>query len=176
MFILFLLLNTPEECSKAEALYYQYRKLMKYLAKRILEKDELAEEAVHDAIIRVMENLHRIDEVESEETKAFIVAITKNIAIDLLRKEKRQAAANIDDHLHLLKANTTVLETVYVHDLMEKVLQLPVTLREPLELYLYFDLSGREIAKKLGISEANVRKRLQRARKILAEEKEGAMQ
>ena len=78
--------------------------------------------------------------------------------------------------MHLLKSKTTVLETVYVRNLLKKILQLPPELREPLELYIYFNLSGKEIAEKLKISEANVRKRLERARKILVEEKEGTQQ
>ena len=51
--------------------------------------------------------------------------------------------------------------------LMHAIQNLPETLRQPLLLRFYYDLSYSEIANRLGLSEATVRKRIQLARDIL---------
>ena len=47
------MLDTPEEKSKFELLYKEYRSTMFNLAKRILKDNYLAEDAVHNAFFEV---------------------------------------------------------------------------------------------------------------------------
>ncbi len=51
--------------------------------------------------------------------------------------------------------------------LMQAIHELPETLRQPLLLRFYYDLSYSEIAKRLGLTEVTVRKRVQLARDIV---------
>lgn len=47
------LLDTEEEKTKFERLYYEYRAVMKYKALEILKDEYLAEDAVHEAFIKL---------------------------------------------------------------------------------------------------------------------------
>ena len=47
------LVDTEEEKSKLENLYYEYKALMKYIAFNILGDNGLAEDAVHEAFIKL---------------------------------------------------------------------------------------------------------------------------
>lgn len=51
------MMDTQEEKSKFEELYYQYRKLMHWRAKQILTDDMLAEDAVHEAFIKIIRHM-----------------------------------------------------------------------------------------------------------------------
>ena len=50
MLIYLQMIDTPEERSKFELLYREYRGLMFHVANRILENDQDAEDAVHQAL------------------------------------------------------------------------------------------------------------------------------
>ena len=53
------MLDTQEEKSKFEEIYIQYRKLMFVCAKSILKDDALAEDAVHNAFIKIIRHLQK---------------------------------------------------------------------------------------------------------------------
>ena len=63
----------PGGKSKFEELYYQYRKLMHWRAKQILNDDMLAEDAVHEAFIKIIRHMNKISEVKCNKTKCFVV-------------------------------------------------------------------------------------------------------
>lgn len=50
-------LDTQEERTKFEDIYKKYGKLMKYVAYNILRDDSLAEDAVHNAFLKLMKYL-----------------------------------------------------------------------------------------------------------------------
>ena len=166
------MLETEEERSKAERIYRRYKKLMKYIALQILGQEEAAEDAVHDAMVRLMENLSCIKAEGTREEKAFVAIVTQHIAMDLLQKEKVRVAEDITGYLHRLSGQGSVLQTAYVNELLERIVALPETLREPLELSVYLGLNSRQIARVLNISEEAARKRIQRARDYLEKEEE----
>lgn len=91
-------LDTTEERSKFEELYIKYGKLMKYVAYNILCDDALAEDAVHNAFLKLMKYLNKIDEVNCHKTKSFIVIVTESVSKDMYMKRKREATVNIDDN------------------------------------------------------------------------------
>ena len=71
------LIETQEDKSKFEELYYHYRKNMYLCAKRILKNEILAEDAVHDAFIRIIKYLKEIEDVRSDQTKNLIIVIVE---------------------------------------------------------------------------------------------------
>ena len=64
---------------------------------------------------------------------------------------------------------TLTFETKEDSTLFETVMELPEKFRVAIHLFYYEDLSVKEIAKVLKISESNVKVRLSRGRKILKE-------
>ncbi len=165
------LVDTPEEKSKIERLYYQYRKLMKYMALKILQQEDTAEDIVQDAFVLLIENLNRIDDIYSNRTKAFIYVIVRNVALNYIKKQKRRTIVAIEDHISRLFIDEDVFGEIYANEWVNLINGLATIYRDVLQLKVQYELSNKEIAKILGVSEATVRKRLERARKLLLEKR-----
>ena len=91
------LIETEEEKNRFEELYNKYRKLMKYTAINILKDEYLAEDAVHNAFLKIIDHLDKIEDISCHKTVSFIVIITRNTSLDMYSKRKRQSTLNIDD-------------------------------------------------------------------------------
>lgn len=163
------LIDTDEEKQKFIVFYEQYRKLMFYIAKEILKEDQLSEDAVQEAFLRIAKNFHKIGSVTSHKTKAFAVIITRNAAIDVYNKEKKIVEIN----QYLSESIETDCESFTENTSYEKllgyILELPEIYRDVLYLNLVYDYQFNEIANLLGISAENARKRAQRGKRILQE-------
>ena len=169
--LLFLLslVDSPEDKKKEEKLYYKYRTLMKYIAMKMLHNEDMAEDAVGDALVSLIENLEKIDEVESVDTKSFIYIVIRNASLNRYNKSTRHPTENIDDFIEYQIDDTDVFEDVYLNDYFQCFAKLPPIYRDVMELKTYYDMSTKEIASVLHISVDSVRKRIERARKILKE-------
>ncbi len=91
MLVLYLSLLDGEDEGKFERLYYKYRRLMFTCAKEILKDDVLAEDAVHEAFLRLTKHMKGIDEVKCNKTLRFVVIVVESAAKDIYRKKKGSA-------------------------------------------------------------------------------------
>ena len=159
MLIYIQMINGPEEKDKFERLYLKYRDLMFYIANKILQNQQDAEDAVHAAFLSIAENMEKVFTPDCPKTKGYIVTITENKAIDLYRKKKRHPKV-------LLLEETAGLEVSYEgsHTIARCFSILPARDRDILMLKYRYGYTAREIAKMLNISEANANKRIQRAK------------
>ena len=78
--------------SRFEELYITYRKLMFYVAKGILGNDQDAEDAVHDAFLAIAKNFDKISTDDRHKTKAFVVIVVENKAINIYHHKKRRSS------------------------------------------------------------------------------------
>jgi len=163
------LINTTDDKKKFENLYYEYRTLMKYIANGILKDEYLAEDAVHEAFLKLTRYLNKIDDIKCPRTKTFIVIIIRSVSLDILKKEKRIKTTDIEEISNIPAVTNDFLENIEVEELVSKIKSLPDTYRDILELKAYYNLSDKEIADILKISLSAARKRLQRARAALKE-------
>lgn len=164
------LLDTEEEKSRFRQIYEKYRLLMWKVANDILKDNDLAEDAVHEAFIRIAKNFHKIDEVYSPRTKNFAVVIVRNVSLTMLKKEKRMKADEFDEQLHgsaEKSVDESVFESFEKGALSYAVQSLPEIYRDLLYLRFYNELSMSEAASVLGITEEAAKKRSQRAVKML---------
>ena len=74
-------------------LYHQYKQLMFYVARDYFHKESAIEDAVQEAVIRIIKNFSKIGEINCPQTKHFIVIVIRSTCIDLLRTGKREGAA-----------------------------------------------------------------------------------
>jgi RNA polymerase sigma-70 factor, ECF subfamily len=167
------LLDTNEDKVKFEQLYLEYRYVMLYVARQILHDDMLAEDAVHEAFLILLKNLDKIDEVTCKKTKAYIVIIAKNKAIDMLRHNRHEAICadpveNIEDPT--FQPEDILINKETLQQLKTCLSSLDETYRIVLELRYFCELSPVEIAESLDITRENVDVRLYRAKKLLYKE------
>lgn len=159
------LADTPEDKSRIEEIYHQYKKLIYHIAYSKLQKQELAEDAVHDVMLAVIGSIKKLQDRSGEEVKAFICLVSRNVAVDLLRKEHRRAAESLEDLS--LAGGTDPQERLDAQALADRIAALPEIYRDVLELTAYFGFSAKEASALLKITPATARKRLERARALL---------
>lgn len=179
------LLETEEELQKFTQLYETYRKLMHWTAEKILHDEHLAEDAVHEAFLRIIQNFHQIREIPCPKTRSFVVIIVRNVALNMQKKRKREEKETFreilpeestdfrEDALRHAIDNISygfdeTIDEIYRNEIMAAVLSMPDVSKEILLLYGYVGYSVRDIAKYLKITEATAYKRLHRARNALA--------
>jgi RNA polymerase sigma-70 factor (ECF subfamily) len=164
------LMDSADDKSKFERVYQSYKGLMFYTANRILNNPQDAEDAVHTAFVKIAENISKIQEAVCPKTKVFVVTIVENTAIDLYRKKKR---LNIIDFPEGLPEAPVDLDGGTM--LAACMARLPVRYRQVLLLKYSYGFSNKELAKLLGVTEANAIKLGQRAKEKFQEicEEEG---
>lgn len=172
MLMYLAMIDSPEDQSKFEKVYNAYKGLMFYVANRILGNEQDAEDAVHNAFIKIAENIQKIGDAVCPKTQSYVVTIVENKAIDLCRANRRRKEASYIDDI-----SGIIVETQDAHGLEYCILRLPARYREVILLKYYHGFSCKEIAKQLGISEANAIKLDQRAKRKLQQicEEEGVL-
>ena len=164
------LIDEPQEQEAFTRLYLKYRKLMHYAARKILGNDMLAEEATHEAFIRIAKNFSKVGEIDSPATKRFVVVITENVAKTIWNKEYKHRSVNFDvndEQINVLNSGNVIDEKLDKDSIVTDILELPKKQRDTLYLYAIYGYSYKEIANLLGISEMAVRKNVERGRKTL---------
>lgn len=166
------ILDTEEEKTEFERLYNAQRNVMYHIAYSKLSNAHDAEDAVSEAFLRCAKNFSRILEVPCNKRGAFLDVIVRNVAIDMFKKNC-SAPDDIDDYsLMADKApdtEETAVGNISRDELIEKIRAMPETLRDTLSLSAFCDMTNKEIADFLGVSENTVAQRLFRARKIISE-------
>lgn len=162
MMIYLQMLDTPEERSRFEQLYRMYRSLMFYAANEILHNEQDAEDAVHQAFLKIAGHMEKIEDPECPKARGFVVTVVENKAIDLYRKRKRSQTVELDD---LLPGVPAVYEGESL--LAACILKLPARYREVILLRYHQGYSVKEMASLLGLSFAAASKLDQRAKSRL---------
>lgn len=161
--------SSADERDKFEFLYTRYKKLLLHKAYDILKDYALAEDAVSEAYIRVYKNLHKVGDPASGRTAAFLVTIVKNVALTLRAAGSRMPVEEYDETVaDTFDLEESALATLGSQRIYAAVERLDEELRAAFLLRYAYDCSGKELARLLGTTEANVRVRLHRARKKLA--------
>lgn len=171
MLIYLSLLDSREDKNKFTQLYNTYRYTMLYTADSILQDKGLAEDAVHDAFLRIAKNLHKTGAVDSPRTKAFVVIIVRNIALTMAKRRGRNLLFEDENMINSVAddSNDRDFDRMNYEDMLAAVRNLPVTYRDVLYLNVVEGYSTKEISQMLEISVEAVKKRLQRGRRLLIE-------
>lgn len=176
LFIFFTL--DADDSEFIDTLFAQQRSNMYDTSLRILGSEQDAQDAIGDAFLKITENIKHIQKLPCHKTVPYCVIIVKSCCMTILRRRKKvlpmepeQEEQIADDCLTIEEAYFKGEDAALVTSLMAK---LSPADRQQLRLHYMEDLSYREMAELLNISEATVRKReqraLQRLRKLYAEE------
>ena len=172
MMIYLQMIDTPEERSKFEQLYLEYRGLMFHVANNILHHEQDAEDMVHQAFLKVAEHIEKIGDPKCPKTRGYLVTIVENKAIDLYRRRQRRRVVELSDELPGVAAVYEGENTLTIC-----ILKLPARYREVILLRYFQGYSVKEVAAVLGLSVAAASKLDQRAKNRLKDlyEKEGKL-
>lgn len=153
-----------------EACYRLYEQKMYQAAYRILQDNGWAEDAVQEAFLKLMKGRVCFENPESEECKKYLITVIKHSAIDIYNKKKREQKiicfTDEENYKRQAAASDSGEED---RDVRELISGLEPKYYAVVEALAVQKLSVKEASGKLGISEANVRKRFERAKKMLRE-------
>lgn len=137
----------------------EQEKAMYRLAMGILGNSEDAADAAQEAILTAYQKLPTLRRKES--FRPWLMRILTNECYAILRRRRKVVSLDEISHLPAVSGGEENLQ------LWQAVCGLNQQLRAVVVLYYYDGFSGKEIGTILGITEANVKTRLSRARKHL---------
>lgn len=139
----------------------------------ITRKWDLADDITQEVFIKVFRNLHNFRRDAS--VKTWLLTITRNTAIDFQRSAFFRKVTLTDwfsEQGDRRSAEQDVIERLAVNDMWKLVLRLPAKYREAIILFAHYQLSMKEMADVLGVTEGTVKSRLFHARQKLSKLKE----
>lgn len=152
-------------------LYEQYRFLMLHIAYKILGNLALAEEAVQDALLKILIHIDDVKEISCHETKSWVVLITKRTSLNKLKYEQMrdhkmpEVWDQASDPAESLE--NAVIRNLKVKEVLEELKAIDEKYSELLILRYYYGYTDSKLASHFGISPEVVRKRCERGKKLL---------
>jgi RNA polymerase sigma factor (sigma-70 family) len=139
----------------------------------ITRKWDLADDITQEVFIKVYRNMHAFRRDAS--VKTWLLTITRNTAIDYQRSaffRKVTLSDWLEERGERRSVESEAMEKWAVNDMWRMVLKLPVKYREAIILFAHYQLSMKEMADVLGVTEGTVKSRLFHARQKLSKIKE----
>lgn len=151
-----------------EEVFQEYGNMLYRIAFVMMKNAFDAEDIVQDTLIKYLECRKHFE--TEEYRKAWLIRVDINLCKNRLRFYKNHPKISVEQLSRYYESKKDT-------EVMDALLLLPQKCREVMLLHYVEGYQGREIAKMLTLSEAAVRKRLERGRKKLGEllEKEGAL-
>ena len=163
---------TRDERAFFDEVYHDSFPVLYRVVRRITMDEDIAEEICHEAFIRFFDHSARLP--DHDQARYWLLRVAKNLAFNFTKRQGRERSAyqrvwnepaGEPDHAdaELLAEETQQLVRAAIE-------RLPRTLRDVIVLKEYGNLSYIEIGETLGISVANVKVRVHRARERLSKE------
>ncbi|MBW5446592.1 sigma-70 family RNA polymerase sigma factor [Cohnella sp. CFH 77786] len=167
------MVETDDPKALLDELMTAYGKEVWNYAYSITRKWDMADDITQEVFIKVYRHLHSFRRDAS--VKTWLLTITRNTAIDFQRSAFFRKVT-LSDWMEERGVNRSVeqetMEKWAVNDMWALVLKLPAKYREAIILFAHHQLSMKEMADVLGVTEGTVKSRLFHARQKLAKMKE----
>ena len=148
---------------KIERMYELYEQPMYKIAYRVLGDEYAAEDAVHDAFVKLIANRGKIADPCSEKARAYAKSAVKSAAIDVYRRRQREA----DIYAGVEAPDAEEAEAFDCT--VDLINDLPAKYEKVVRLRFIDGLTTAETAAVMRVTESCVKKRVERAKKLLAE-------
>ena len=154
-----------------KALYERYAPAMMAVCLRYCREEEAARDLLHDGFIRAYTQIGTFEGKGSFE--GWLRRIFVNLALENFRKEKQknrfleEYGYMIDNHTYEDVDDLLDIEDISREMILEMIRGLPTGYRTVFNLFIFEEMSHKEIAEMLGIKEAASRSQFFRAKTIL---------
>ena len=170
--IFFVMLLNDEDTIKFTKLYNKHHNTLLQYAYTVLQNRQLAEEATHDAFVRILRNLDKLDSNDPDRTWHFCLKVLKNVTYTMANKERNAPIQDMGERgMEAIEdAREPVWSNYQVTELYQQIQSyitnnLSETDRTIMMLRRNNRMSYKEIADIVGMTESNVSVRLTRLRK-----------
>jgi RNA polymerase sigma-70 factor (ECF subfamily) len=156
---------------KISEIFKLYGKMMYDVAFSILQNIQDAEDAVQNTLLKLIEKSNQIDmnNPESKSMRALIRIMTRNTAINMLRKKQLHQLfdTNAEENQIMLSLFSSDEPIYQAHELKVLLYELDIDEQKILYLKYWEKLTYKQIGDKLGISEKAANSRVWRAQQHL---------
>ncbi len=166
------MLDNPADKGFIGQLYKEYEQELFSAAYPILKNNVDAEDAVHEAFLSAIKNIHRLRTFSRHETRLYMIVIVRNAAKRIYNKRKKLNECDIDEFYDIegdMNVEEQVLDNISLNQIAAAMRELSDYEYELLYLHIVGEYKPRDIAELMGISGDNARQQLHRARKKLIE-------
>lgn len=160
-------LETEEEKTLIEKLYYEYESQMYSTAFAILQHKQDAEDAVQSAFLKIIEYLPKLNMDLNLQTQSLLTVITRNIALNKIKKRKQRLKYELDIEDYETIPVIDDFDKISFKKIQSLVDKLPDDLKNVVIMRFILDYNPKTIAGLLDITESAVYKRITAARKLL---------
>lgn len=147
--------------------YDRYAPRLYAICLRYMRSRVLAEEVLHDAFLKIFDNIYQLRSVDSFE--AWMCKLTVNTAIDALVKESpiEKDLVYVETYDDDKIADDSAYDKFSVEEILDAIAQLPDLYRAAFNMREIEGYDFDEIAERLDISEGYARYLLTRAKRLL---------
>ena len=129
--------------SALEPIYNEYHSSMQATANFILHEEADAQDAASEALLKLINYAkHRNSDECIENPGGFMYVTVRSCALDILRKKKREEAAELEE---VCATNDFSDQTLYKYDLLKALSKLDETERELAIRHFMFDENIKEL-------------------------------
>ncbi len=176
MLALFLTIENEEERQTAEEIWDRYRKHIMRIASSVLKNEADAEDAVMDTVCNIVRHISLFSGLSEKERLCLIVVYTKNSAFKIFNKKKRErervSFLSEEAEDPEIKVEDFVMRREDYETASRVLGLLPELSVHIFLLRYYYHWPIRKIASFYEMSEAAVKKRLQRTKQKLKKQME----
>ena len=161
LYLYLALLENPEDEASFNEFYEIFHKTVYHIAYDHLKNKQEAEDCEQEVFMTCAKNFHNISHNFNDKSVwNFVRVVTKNQAIDMYRKNKREdnyvVDTDIAEFYSLTEKNFDIFDEIQLKDAIDN---LPDELRQVFYLKYICNYKGEEISKLLNMSQPLVRKR-----------------
>lgn len=157
-----LRLESGGDQARFARLYRSTHPRLTRLAAQILGPGPRAEDAVHDAFVKLIDRFDQLRDRPEDQLERWLMVVVRTSAVDILRREGRETALDDAAWDPAVPPDQGEFQT-----LVALIRAMPEEYRQVLELRFLAEWSLAEIARELGLSEGAVKSRVFRGRKLL---------
>lgn len=168
-----------KDAAALEQLYDKYEKLIFSFAYKMVHESTAAEEIVQEVMMKLWKGSGAVYSDDKGKFSSWLLTMTRNTAIDYLRKQKRRGEEEFHQESELHDTQASVDDQVEWKQSKEKIKRAMAALKEEqqhvIELFYFKGYSQKMISEKadipLGTVKGRIRLALQHLRKELQEER-----
>ena len=147
-------------------LYDRYSSPLYGVIRRIVNDDEIAQDALQDAFVKIWKNFNNYDENKSQ-LFTWMYAIARNTALDHQRKINKSYTDDIQKQVDNVLLSTSMNEDAM--DIREKLNNIESKYKEVIDALFFQGYSQREWSKESGTPLGTIKSRLRVGMRMLKE-------